>query len=70
MPRGEPDMPVPGGNEPQGSRRGALLALIVILALVVGGLFLWDRLSRMAAIQDCVAQGRTNCAPIAGQRAQ
>lgn len=64
MPRGEPDMPMPGGNEPQGSRRGALIALVVILVLVIGGLFLWDRIARMAAIQDCVAEGRTNCAPI------
>jgi hypothetical protein len=70
MPRGEPDLPIPGGNEPQGSRRAALLALVVILALVVGGLFLWDRLSRMAQIQDCVAQGRSNCAPIQGQQGQ
>ena len=70
MPRGEPDLPIPGGNEPQGSRRAALLALVVILALVVGGLFLWDRLSRMAAIQDCVAQGRSNCAPIQAQQGQ
>jgi hypothetical protein len=64
MPRGDGDMPIPGGNEPEGSRRAALFALVVILALVVAGLFLWDRLSRMAAIQDCVAQGRSNCAPI------
>ncbi len=64
MPRGEPDMPVPGGNEPPGSRRGALLALIVILAIIAGGLFLWNRISRMAAIQDCAAQGRSNCMPV------
>jgi hypothetical protein len=70
MPRGEPDMPMPGGNEPQGSRRGALIALVVILVLIVGGLFLWDKISRMAAIQDCVAQGRTNCAPIGAAQGQ
>ncbi len=70
MPRGESDMPIPGGNEPQGSRRGALIALVVILALIVGGLFLWDRISRMAAIQDCVAQGRSNCAPISASQGQ
>ncbi|HUC16794.1 MAG TPA: hypothetical protein VMA37_03795 [Acetobacteraceae bacterium] len=65
MPRGEGDMPIPGGNEPQGSRRGALIALLVIVAIIVGGLFLWNRIARMAAIQDCVAEGRTNCVPIA-----
>ncbi|MDA8048536.1 MAG: hypothetical protein M0002_00725 [Rhodospirillales bacterium] len=65
MPRGEPDLPVPDGREPDGSRRTALLALVVIVVLVAGGLFLWGALSHMAAIQDCVASGRTNCAPIA-----
>jgi hypothetical protein len=65
MPRGEGDMPVPGGREPDGSRRGAVLALIVIVALVAGSLFLWRELAHMATIQDCVAQGRTNCAPVA-----
>ncbi|MGH7085825.1 MAG: hypothetical protein ACREFN_12630 [Acetobacteraceae bacterium] len=65
MPRGEPDLPIPGGQEPEGSRRAALLALVVIAVLVSGGLFLWDEISHMAAVQDCVASGRTNCAPIA-----
>jgi len=70
MPRGEGDIPVPGGNEPQGSRRGALVALLVILAIIVGGLFLWNRIARMAAIQDCVAEGRTNCVPISAPSGQ
>lgn len=64
MPRGEPDMPSRNGREPEGSRRMALLALVIVIAVVVGGLFVWQRLSRMAAIQDCVASGRTNCAPV------
>lgn len=70
MPRGEPDLPIPGGQEPEGSRRGAVLALIVIAVLVAGGLFLWDEVAHMAAIQDCVASGRTNCAPIASSPAR
>ena len=66
MPRGEPDIPIPGDDEPEeGSRRAALLALLVIAALVVGGVFLWDELARVSSLQDCVAQGRTNCVPIA-----
>lgn len=69
MPRGEADLPIPGGHEPGGSRRGALLALILLLALVAGGLFLWGEVSRMAAIQDCAASGRTNCAPVGGSGA-
>ncbi|MGH7121723.1 MAG: hypothetical protein ACREFP_22490 [Acetobacteraceae bacterium] len=70
MPRGDADMPIPGGHEPGGSRRGALLALIVLAAIVAGGLFLWNEVSRMAALQDCVASGRTNCAPVGGSGLQ
>ncbi|MGH7056526.1 MAG: hypothetical protein ACREFZ_01415 [Acetobacteraceae bacterium] len=65
MPRGEPDIPIRDGREPEGSRRMALVALLIVVAVVVGGLFLWNRLARMAAIQDCVASGRTNCVPVA-----
>jgi hypothetical protein len=70
MPRGDEDLPIPSGQQPEGSRRGAVLALIVIVALVAGGLFLWREISHMAAIQDCVAQGRTNCAPVAAPQRQ
>ncbi len=47
-----------------GPPRGALIALIVVVVLVVGGLLLTRELHSMAAIQDCAASGRTNCAPI------
>jgi hypothetical protein len=39
-------------------------ALVVLLVLVVGGLWLVFRLKDMAAVQDCVWAGRRNCAPI------
>jgi hypothetical protein len=32
--------------------------------LVLGGLFLVYKLKAMSELQDCVMQGRTNCAPI------
>ncbi len=47
-----------------GSRRGALIGLVVMVVLVVVVLLLVRVLHRDAAIQDCVEAGRTNCAPI------
>jgi hypothetical protein len=46
------------------SRRGAVIGLIVVVALVLGGLLLVRVLQRMSRIQDCAMSGRTNCAPI------
>ena len=55
----EPDKPqVPD------PRRGAMVGLIVVLALILGGLFLVHVLRGMSQIQDCAMSGRTNCAPI------
>jgi hypothetical protein len=44
--------------------RGALIALLAIVALIVGTMYIMHRLHEAAQIQDCVASGRTNCAPI------
>lgn len=38
--------------------------MLVVVVLVVMGLFLIHVLRDMSKIQDCVMQGRTNCAPI------
>ena len=46
------------------SRRGALLGLIVAVALIVLGLILVHVLGAAGRLQDCVMSGRTNCAPI------
>jgi hypothetical protein len=46
------------------SQRAALIGLGICLLLVAGGLFLVYKLKRMSELQDCVMQGRTNCAPI------
>ena len=46
------------------SQREALVGLAICLALVLGGLFLVYALKKSAALQDCVMQGRTNCAPV------
>ena len=46
-------------------RRGALIALLVIAVLVVGGLWLSQHLAAVSRLQDCVMSGRSNCAPVA-----
>ncbi|MGC1521498.1 MAG: hypothetical protein WA803_08175 [Steroidobacteraceae bacterium] len=66
----EPDEPgLPGaperndgeGPEASPSRRGALVGLVVVLLLVVGGLVLTKVLRGMAQLQDCALSGRSNC---------
>ena len=46
------------------SQRAALIGLAICLALVLGGLFLVYALKKSASLEDCVMQGRTNCAPV------
>jgi hypothetical protein len=42
----------------------ALIGLVAIVVSIVAVLFIMHRLEQAARIQDCVASGRTNCAPI------
>jgi len=51
-------------DEP-GSNRGALIALGVVVLLILGGLWLMRVLGAASSTQDCLASGRTNCAPVA-----
>jgi hypothetical protein len=51
-------------EEPDRSVRGALAALVVLAVLIGLGLWLSGVLGSANTIQDCVASGRTNCAPI------
>ena len=55
----EPDDDEPPSRPPY----AALGALLLIGALIAGGLWLTRRLDEMGRIQDCVAAGRTNCVP-------
>lgn len=59
--------PVPQRREDSARQRAALIGLGVCLLLVLGGLFLVYELKKMSKVQDCVMQGRTNCAPVDGQ---
>lgn len=47
-----------------GPRRQTIAALVLLLLLVLGGWWLSRTLRAAAVIQDCVAAGRTNCAPV------
>jgi hypothetical protein len=49
---------------PEPNPRRALMGLVAIVALVVAVLFIMHKLNQATQIQDCVASGRTNCAPI------
>ncbi len=51
-------------RSPDPDPRRALIGLVAIVALVVAVLFIMHRLNQASQIQDCVASGRTNCAPI------
>jgi hypothetical protein len=57
LPRPEPDDPAP-------SHRMTIAALVVIVLLLAIGLFLVHVLRASSALEDCLMQGRTNCAPI------
>ena len=51
-------------HDEQPSRRGPLIALIVVVVLVAGGIWLSRTLHGVGRIQDCVMAGRNNCAPV------
>jgi hypothetical protein len=47
-----------------GSPWRAVVGLGIAVALIAGVLFVMQQLRHASAIQDCVASGRTNCAPV------
>ena len=56
--------PAPKTSEDTYSPRAVLLALAVVLLLVLGGLYLFYSLHDASQRQDCMMQGRSNCAPV------
>jgi hypothetical protein len=45
-------------------RTGALIGLIIVLALAIAGVVLIRDLGQESKLEDCLMSGRTNCAPI------
>jgi hypothetical protein len=43
------------------TRRAALLGLVIIVVLILGGLVLTHILGGMSRLQDCALSGRSNC---------
>jgi hypothetical protein len=41
-----------------------MVALCLIVALIAGSVIVMQHLRNSAAMQDCLASGRRNCAPI------
>ena len=58
-----PDDPS-GDPRPPDPRRGALIGFLVVAVLVIAGLYLVHVLGAVSRLQDCVMQGRSNCAPV------
>jgi hypothetical protein len=52
------------GDQDSYSPRAVLVGLLVCLVLVLGGLLLVYALRDTSQLQDCVMQGRSNCAPV------
>jgi hypothetical protein len=52
-------------DEQKSSPLRAVVGLGLIAVLILGVLFVMQQLRHASAIQDCIASGRSNCAPIA-----
>ncbi|UGY14662.1 hypothetical protein [Bradyrhizobium septentrionale] len=48
-------------SEDGGSRRGALIGLLVAVVMLGAGLWLAHELTAASKLQDCLMSGRTNC---------
>ena len=47
--------------EQEGSRRGAIVGLLIAVAILAAGLWLAHELTAASKMQDCLMSGRTNC---------
>jgi hypothetical protein len=63
MSENAPNGKSPTPPEPD-SRRGALIGMVVIAVLVVIAYWLVTSLREEGKREDCLASGRTNCAPL------
>lgn len=58
------------GAEQEAAHRqtASLAAMVIVLVLLVGGLFLVQQLRTAARVQDCLMAGRANCDALVTQR--
>lgn len=56
--------PADDGDDDQGQGRRNVMFLVVAVVVVLAGVWLVNRLLDMRNMQNCLASGRTNCAPI------
>jgi len=57
-----PDPWNPGEHDPApGTRRAALIGLVLVVMLIIAGFVLTRVLDRAARLQDCALSGRSNC---------
>jgi hypothetical protein len=55
----------PGSEDDERDRRATNIFLLVFFVVIVGaGIWLVNAMLEQRRIDDCVAQGRRNCAPI------
>jgi hypothetical protein len=58
---------MPDRDPPNPSRRGPMVALGVVVFLFVIGWILARELYSGSKLEDCLMEGRTNCAPLNSQ---
>jgi hypothetical protein len=51
-------------READDRRTAALMGLVVVLSLAIAGIVLVRDLGAESKLEDCLMQGRTNCAPL------
>lgn len=51
-------------DEPPPSRRNAILALVAVVLIAVGGYFVARVLHNASRTEDCLMRGGRNCAPL------
>jgi hypothetical protein len=61
---GTPRGPRDEGEDEQGRSLVNVAALVFVILLVVGSVWLAKVMQRHARLEDCLMSGRTNCAPI------
>jgi hypothetical protein len=61
MPNAQPPL---GPDQEPPNRRTAIMAIVAIVLLVLGGVWLANVMHANSRLEDCLMQGRRNCAPV------